>query len=146
MVCTHCLYLQHAEKYLHCLNFLILFSVYRLLRIMAESQQEGHHKLDSIGVNVGKVLANLAPEEEIISPSNMPKLPIKTVADFLYFEKFLRDPSNMKSVVCVTINLKAASVSSRCMKLSYFLLYCRSPISDISLFKKALKGMPQVIS
>lgn len=68
-------------------------------RVISETLEEHTIKLDAALLNQAKILSYLAPEDELYTPLNMPKLFIKTENQLHKFEEFLKHPTNFKAYV-----------------------------------------------
>ncbi|KAK3929696.1 Nucleolar MIF4G domain-containing protein 1-like protein [Frankliniella fusca] len=69
------------------------------MRVMLKMLQEISSKVDVLTMNQQRILANIAPEEEmLIRPHDLPPLPLRTNDDFMKFEDFLREETAFSRV------------------------------------------------
>lgn len=69
---------------------------------MLDIMQEESSKTDVLGMNVARILHNVAPEEcAVVRPPGLPSLPLKDDDEFTSFEVFLNQSVNSTSVVSI---------------------------------------------
>lgn len=102
-------YILYPEGLLNSFTFILgftklfgLFSeIHKLLTVLIELVENLSSKVDVQTLNMQRVITNLMPEEEVIvTPANLPPLPLKDEKAFDAFEEFLTDEVSFTRMVC----------------------------------------------